>query len=166
MTQNKYRRLERLFLIVISVIGLLYSFEFGLILTDYPHGGQLVGVVFAIVLIIYNCIIFFSQSQKVLQIFRIINYTYISSMTLYMLTIKIIKHIKGEEAWDYLHLFNPLEISRSEKIFNGYAIGGLLICLTLILLRWLKIRKVKLQNIDNYHEKKKHCRQYLNFRQP
>lgn len=137
--------MEKLFLIVLSVFGLLYSFEFGLILTAYPHGGQLVGVIFAIVLIVYSCIIIFSKSQKVRQIFRIINYTYISSMTLYVLTIKIIKYLKGETAWEYLHLFNPPELSRSEKIFNAYAICGILICLTLILVRWIKIKKQMLQ---------------------
>ena len=149
MTQSKHRRWEKLFLVALSVFGLLFSFEFGLILTAYPHGGQLVGVVFAIVLIVYSCIIIFSKSQKVRQVFRIINYTYISSMTLYVLTIKIIKHYKGETAWDYLHLFNPPELTRSEKIFNAYAIGGLSICMTLIILRWFRIRKQKQQYLDN-----------------
>ncbi len=141
MTDIKLRQFERMALIAFSLLGLICSFDFGLILTAYPHGGQLVGIPFAIALILYSCFIIFSNSQSVRQIFRIINYTYISSMVLYIVTIKIIEHIKGdgENAWEYLNSSNE-ELSRNEKIFNAYAITGLLICLILISIRWIKIK--------------------------
>lgn len=132
--QIKHKAAENIFLVMFSVFGIFYSLEFGLLLTAYPHGGQLVGVIFAVVLIFYSCVIIFSKSKEIRQIFRIINYTYILSMILYVLTIKVIEYVKGKASWQYLNVFNPPQLSRNEKIFNAYAISGLIICLTLILI--------------------------------
>ena len=67
-------------------------------------------------------------------------------MVFYVLTIKIIEHIKGggETAWEYLNVFNPPELSRNEKVFNAYAIAGLSICVILIFVRWIKIKRQRL----------------------
>jgi hypothetical protein len=138
--------LEKIFLIALCVFGLIYSFEFGLILTAYPHGGQLLGLVFEFVLIIYSCVIIFSKSKNTRQVFRIINYSYLISMTLYVLTIKIVKHLLGDKSWEYLHVFNPPELSNNEKIFNAFAVAGALVCMALIIGRWIRNKKNKSDN--------------------
>lgn len=139
------RKAEKIFLICLAIFGVIYSFEFGLQLSSYGHGGQLLGVPFAIMLIIYCSVIIFSKSAKRRRVFRIINYTYVTSMTLYSLTIFIIKSNKKETAWDYLYLFNVPDLTRSEKIFNGYAIGGLSVCIILLIINWRRQLKLKEQ---------------------
>lgn len=136
MTRTKLRQLEILFLVCISIVGGMYALDFGLILTAYPHGGQLLGVPFAVVLIVYCSLIVFSRSPTTRAVFRIINYCYFSTMLSYLCTVKLIQHLKGETAWEYLHGFNPPELTRNEKIFFAHAIGGVLICTMLLFLRW------------------------------
>ena len=67
-------------------------------------------------------------------------------MTLYVLTIKIVKHLLGDKSWEYLHVFNPPELSNNEKIFNAFAVAGALVCMALIIGRWIRNKKNKSDN--------------------
>ncbi len=127
------RTIECVFLVLICFIGIVGCFEFGYIVTNYPHGGQIFGVPFAIALVVYSLVIMLSKSPGKRRTFRIINYTYITSMSVYLLVISLIKQYKGEDSYRYLHHLNLSDLSLNERLFNGIAIGGVALCIVLLI---------------------------------
>ena len=56
--------MKSLILLICLIVSLFYSYRFGYILTGYGHGGQLVGVLFFIILLILSLAYFVSKKTK------------------------------------------------------------------------------------------------------
>ena len=56
--------MKPLILLICLIVSLFFSFRFGYILTGYGHGGQLVGVLFFIILLILSLAYFASKKTK------------------------------------------------------------------------------------------------------
>lgn len=125
------RKIEIITLIITTLFGIYFSLDFGYLLTNYGHGGQLLGIPFAAILFIYSALIIFLKDRLRL-IFRIIHWTYLASMILYVLTVLTIKKIKQDEAFAYLHHFSPPHTSLNERLFIGFSISGIVICVFIL----------------------------------
>ncbi len=135
------RTIECIFLVLISFIGVIFCFQFGYIITNYPHGGQLIGVPFAVALVVYSLVIILSKSPRKRRTFRIINYTYMATMSVYLLVVSLIKQYKGEDSYGYLHHFNPPDLSLNERLFNGIALSGIVLCILFLVAGRVMIKR-------------------------
>jgi len=134
-----YRTVEKVFLILLIIFSFYYCLDFGYILTNYGHGGQLSGIPFALAILIYSLINLFTKNNQVRNVFRIINYVYVLSMLGYVLTVLYIKSKNG--GYEYLYHFDANHEAKNGVIFNGYMIGGLIICALTLMGYWYKYKQ-------------------------
>jgi energy-coupling factor transporter transmembrane protein EcfT len=131
---NTYRKFEVRFLILLCLFALPYSLSLGYTITHYAHGGQLAGIPFAIVLWLYSCFIFFSKKEKRRNIFRILNYTYILTMLVYITVMNILFCLLSKDEVFHLYYTAQGDSGTADYIFLSIAITGMISCAILITL--------------------------------
>ena len=114
--------MKKITLIAISIIGILYCFRFGYIWTAYGHGGQLLGLPFALLLIILTYVFFKSESRnKKSKYYKITTFLFMS-LSGFSLTVEIILKT-------YKNAFEILYSEQEGKVdmllFGWLLIGGI-----------------------------------------
>ncbi len=94
--------MKKTLLILISIIGIWYCLRFGYIWTAYGHGGQVLGIPFAILLIGLTISYFLSKKKNTKR--KLFNFSvlYFLSLTGFSLTIELIRE-KVENYFKFLY---------------------------------------------------------------
>jgi len=125
--------LEKILLIVLTILGFYFCLDFGYILTGYLHGGQLLGIPVAVMLAVFSGLTIFTKTQKK-KIFRILTYGYFLTMLTYAMTVLIIREWGQENTWTYLYSMD----GKADDFFIWISATGLLISVTIVILTYKK----------------------------
>jgi hypothetical protein len=123
---------RKIILIILTLIGFYYCFRFGYIWTAYGHGGQLLGVPFALVMLIATIIYFAQRSQSGKSKAFIFCIVYFLTLAAFSVTIEIIRATMN----NYFSFLYYEPGGYVNKIFFGWLLFG-----TLILFAWAKYSK-------------------------
>jgi hypothetical protein len=82
---------RKIILIILTLIGFYYCFRFGYIWTAYGHGGQLLGIPFALILLILTIIYFGQKSQSNKNKTFFFSIVYFLTLAAFSVTIEIIR---------------------------------------------------------------------------
>lgn len=97
-------KVKRTILALISIIAVFYCFDFGFLLTAYAHGGQILGIPFAIWILISTIRYYFDGSIRHFAMAL----TSFLSFFLLALVILIIKEVRGD--WfEFLYVYGNVE---------------------------------------------------------
>lgn len=129
---EKYRTIEVIFLLLLCVFSIPYSLVLGYLITHYIHGGQLTGIPFSIILWIFSLNIIFSKSEKRINIYRIINYSYILTLIVYILTMNIIINSISSEKLYNMYYTPQGNMGVADYIFLGITFSGIITCVFLV----------------------------------
>jgi hypothetical protein len=111
---------KKVILIITTILSILYCFRFGYILTGYGHGGQLVGIPFAILMIVFSILCLFVTDKNLENKIFIITIFYFSTIAFFSLTIEAIIR-NSNNAFEILYKYNTGVIG---KIFIGFIVLG------------------------------------------
>ena len=114
-------------LIISTLIAFYYCFRFGYIWTAYGHGGQLLGVPFALIMLITTIVFFVAKSKKGKNKTFSFGVVYILTLAAFSVTIETIRATM-KNYFEFLY-YEPG--GYVDKIFLGWLILGAVI-LTLI----------------------------------
>ena len=93
--------MERILLILLSLVGFYFSYDFGYLLTGDFGLGQVVGIPFAVILAILSILTILTENKKK-KIFRVLTIGYTLSILLFVLIVELIKR-NGGTADSYLY---------------------------------------------------------------
>jgi ABC-type polysaccharide/polyol phosphate export permease len=113
---------RKIILIILILIGFYYCFRFGYIWTAYGHGGQLLGVPFALIMLIATIIYFAQKSQSSKNKAFIFCIVYFLTLAAFSLTIEIIR-ATVKNYFEFLY-YEPG--GYVNKIFLGWLLLGAL----------------------------------------
>lgn len=126
---------RKLLLIVLTLISFYYCFRFGYIWTAYGHGGQLLGVPFAFIMLITTIVYFVRKTHSgKLKTFTF-GIVFFLTLAAFSVTIEIIRS-SMKNYFEFLY-YEPG--GYVNKIFLGWLIAGA-ICLLFILRHLKKIQ--------------------------
>lgn len=114
---------RKIILIVLTVISIYYCFRFGYIWTAYGHGGLLLGVPFALIMLIATIIYFAQKSQTRKRKTFIFCIVYFLTLAAFSVTIEIIR-ATVKNYFEFLY-YDPG--GYVNQIFLGWLILGVLI---------------------------------------
>ena len=86
----------------ITIIAILYCLRFGYIWTAYGHGGQFLGVPFAMLLFILTLTFFLSKGVKIKRRLFHLTFTFFLALAGFSLTIELIRKTK-ENYFEFLY---------------------------------------------------------------
>ena len=104
-----------------SIIGIIYCFRFGYIWTAYGHGGQILGIPFAILLIGLTIAYFILKNTNSKRKLFNFSFLYFLSLTRFSFTIELIRR-KGENYFEFLY-YEPE--GWVNEILLGWAVIGI-----------------------------------------
>lgn len=116
---------RKIILTILTLIGFYYCFRFGYIWTAYRHGGQLLGVPFAIIMLIATIIYFAQKSQSSKSRTFLFCIVYFLTLAAFSVTIEIIRATM-KNYFEFLY-YEPG--GYVDKIFLGWLLFGTLILL-------------------------------------
>jgi ABC-type cobalt transport system substrate-binding protein len=116
----------------LTLIAFYYCFRFGYIWTAYGHGGQLLGIPFALIMMTITIVFFFSRVKRNQSQIFIIGVIYFLTLAAFSITIEIIR-AKMNNYFQFLY-YEPG--GYVNKIFFGWLVIG-----TIIL--FFKLRQIK-----------------------
>ncbi len=119
---------RKIILIALSLIAFYYCFRFGYIWTAYGHGGQLLGVPFAIVMLIITIIFFTSRTKLNKDKIFYLGIVYFVTLAAFSVTIEIIR-AKMNNYFGFLY-YEPG--GYVNKIFLGWLILGIIILIFIL----------------------------------
>jgi hypothetical protein len=125
---------RKIFLIVLTLTAFYYCFRFGYIWTAYGHGGQLLGVPFAFMMLITTIVYFVQKTTSGKIKTFTFGIVFFLTLTAFSVTIEIIRSTM-KNYFEFLY-YEPG--GYVNKIFLGWLIIGA-ICLFFILRHFKKI---------------------------
>jgi len=128
---------KKVILIVSTLVAFYYCFRFGYIWTAYGHGGQLLGIPFAFILVIATAIFFLAKTKTVKAKAFIFSIIYFLTLVAFSVTIELIR-ASMENYFDFLYVEPGGNV---DKIFLGWLIAGAIIF-------FLFFRQIKTSKID------------------
>ena len=114
---------RKIVLSTLVLIAFYYCFRFGYIWTAYGHGGQLLGVPFAVVMLITTIIFFVTSTKKNKEITFYFGIIYFLTLTAFSITIEIIRANMN----DYFQFLYYEPGGYVNKIFLGWLLLGAII---------------------------------------
>jgi ABC-type polysaccharide/polyol phosphate export permease len=131
---------RKVVLLIFTLIGFYYCFRFGYIWTAYGHGGQILGIPFAIIMLITTIKYFVTKTnyakEKVYS-FGVVNFF---TLAAFSVTIEIIRN----NMTDYFSFLYYEPGGYVNKIFLGWLLLGLMVLI--IIFRRIKRRKLEDSN--------------------
>jgi hypothetical protein len=127
---------RKAFLIVLTLIAFYYCFRFGYIWTAYGHGGQLLGVPFAFIVLITTIIFFIQKTTSGKYKTFSFGIIFFSTLASFSITIEIIRSTM-KNYFEFLY-YEPG--GYVNKIFLGWLIVGVITLL--LVLRQQKKRQI------------------------
>lgn len=113
---------RKIILLVLTVISFYYCFRFGYILTAYGHGGQLVGIPFALIMLIATIMYFVQKSKSSKSKTFIFCNVYFLTLAAFSITVEIIR-ATVKNYFEFLY-YEPG--GYVDKIFLGWLLVGVL----------------------------------------
>jgi hypothetical protein len=111
---------KKVIFILATILSILYCFRFGYILTGNGHGGQLAGIPFAIIMVVFSVLYLFISDENLRSKIFIISIIYFISLAFFAITIEaIIKN--SNNVFEILYKDNTGVIG---KIFIGFIVLG------------------------------------------
>lgn len=117
---------RKIILMILTLIGFYYCFRFGYIWTAYGHGGQLLGVPFALIMLIATIMYFAQKSQSSKSKTFIFCIVYFLTLVAFSVTIEIIRATMN----NYFAFLYYEPGGYVNKIFLGWLLLGALILFT------------------------------------
>ena len=117
---------RKIILMILTLIGFYYCFRFGYIWTAYGHGGQLLGVPFALIMLIATIMYFAQKSQSSKSKTFIFCIVYFLTLAAFSVTIEIIRATMN----NYFAFLYYEPGGYVNKIFLGWLLLGALILFT------------------------------------
>lgn len=117
---------RKIILIILTLISFYYCFRFGYIWTAYGHGGQLLGVPFALIMLIATIIYFAKKSHSSKSKTFIFCVVYFLTLAAFSVTIEIIRATMN----NYFAFLYYEPDGYVNKIFLGWLLLGALILIT------------------------------------
>jgi hypothetical protein len=114
---------RKIILIILTLISFYYCFRFGYIWTAYGHGGQLLGVPFALIMLIATIIYFAQKSHTSKMKAFIFCFVYFLTLAAFSVTIEIIRATMN----NYFAFLYYEPGGNVNKIFLGWLLLGALI---------------------------------------
>ena len=121
---------RKITLIISTIISFYYCFRFGYIWTAYGHGGQLLGVPFAFIMLIATMIFFVTETQAGKEKIFLFGIVYFLTLAGFSMTIEIIRATM-KNYFKFLYYEPGGWVS---KIFLGWLIFGSAIFFLFLLL--------------------------------
>ncbi len=122
--------LKKFLLLTVTVISFYYCFRFGYILTAYGHGGQLLGIPFALIMLATTIIFFASKTKLSKNKTFTFGIVYFFSLAAFSITIETIRTTMK----DYFEFLYYEPGGYVNKIFLGCLLLGALVFLFITLL--------------------------------
>jgi hypothetical protein len=115
--------MKKIILIISTFVAFYYCFRFGYIWTAYGHGGQLLGIPFAFIMLIATAIFFIAKTKTVKDKAFIFSIVYFLTLSAFSVTIEFIRATM-KNYFDFLYL-NPG--GYVDKIFLVWLIAGIIV---------------------------------------
>lgn len=132
---------RKITLILSTLIAFYYCFRFGYIWTAYGHGGQLLGVPFAFIMLITTITFFIAKTQTGKDKAFIFGIVYFLTLAAFSVTIELIR-VTMKNYFEFLY-YEP--DGYVEKIFLGWLVLGSVVFYLFI--RQIKASKIKGRNL-------------------
>jgi len=126
---------RKILLIISTLIAFYYCFRFGYIWTAYGHGGQLLGVPFALILLITTIIFFVAKTNTAKDKTFSFGIVYFLTLAAFSVTIEIIRATM-KNYFEFLY-YEPG--GYVDKIFIGWIILGAIVL-------FFMLRQIKFDN--------------------
>lgn len=136
--------MKKLTLAVFTLAAFLYCFRFGYILTNYGHGGQILGIPFAIIMLITTVVLSTSKKETHRTFAFIFGIIYFFCLTGFSVTIESIR----DTNLNYFHYLYAEPGGVVDEILLGWIIASIL---TLLLILILKKRLYNKQLLHKKH---------------
>ncbi len=132
---------KKVILIVSTIVAFYYCFRFGYLWTAYGHGGQLLGIPFAFIMLIATAIFFIGKTKAVKDKAFIFGIVYFLTLAAFSVTIEFIRATM-KNYFDFLYLEPGGCV---DKIFLGWLIAGTIVLLLFV--RQIKTTKMTEKNL-------------------
>jgi len=132
---------KKVILIASTLVAFYYCFRFGYIWTAYGHGGQLLGIPFAFIMLIATAIFFIAKTKAVKEKAFIFGIVYFLTLAAFSVTIEFI-WATMKNYFDFLYLEPGGCV---DKIFLGWLLAGSIVFF--LLFRQIKTSKTTEHNL-------------------
>jgi hypothetical protein len=116
---------KRLLLVTATIISIYYCFRFGYIYTAYGHGGQILGIPFALIMLITTIIFFFRKQPHGKEKTFAFGLIYFLTLAAFSITIEVIRATKE----NYFAFLYHEPGGYVDKIFISWLVLGTLLYL-------------------------------------
>lgn len=122
MDTSKTNSIKYIVLIVQTIISLLYCFRLGYIWSAYLHGGQILGIPFAFLMILFLMFYSFTKNKSRKEKWFYGGLIYFLSIGFFSVTIELIRYLHS----DYFCFLYSYPSNWANKILLGWMIIGLI----------------------------------------
>jgi hypothetical protein len=139
MGNSKAQIIKYIVLILQTIISLIYCFRLGFIWSAYLHGGQIQGIPFALIMILFLMFYFFTKNKLRKEKWFYGGLIYFLSIGFFSMTIELIRYLKS----DYFSFLYSDPRNWANKILLGWIIIGLIS----FIFTYKKLNKIEVKNL-------------------